>query len=170
MVRMPSPSGLSQEQLVDGVRRVAASVLGDAASDLPVEWFAGEAAVRLPPTDVARLMAALRDDPELAFEMLMDVTCVQFPKRALPLGEFDVVYHLTSLSRCHRIRLKVACADPDDGVDSVVGVWPGANYMEREARDMFGVTFRDHPDPRRILMSDDYRGWPLRKDFPYRGH
>ena len=70
----------------------------------------------------------------------------------------------------HRIRLKVACPDPEHGVDSACPVWKGANLLERESYDMFGLRFRGHPDLRRILMSEDFQGWPLRKDFPYRGH
>jgi NADH-quinone oxidoreductase subunit C len=163
--------GLSQAQLVDGVRRVVRQQAGDAvAGALPVESFRGQSSVRLPAEHALAVLRALRDDPEMAFDMLTDVTCVHWPRRPAPLGAFDVVYHLTSLSKGHRIRLKVACPDPEAGVPSACGVWPGANLMEREAYDMFGVRFVSHPDLRRVLMPEDFDGWPLRKDFPYRGH
>jgi NADH/F420H2 dehydrogenase subunit C len=163
--------GLSQEALVDRVRAVLSRIAGEkAAADMAVESFREQSSVRLPREHALAVFQALRDDGDASFEMLMDVTCVHFPRRAEPLGPFDVVYHLVSLSKGHRLRLKIACPDPDRGVDSVVGVWPGANYLEREAYDMFGVRFAGHPDLRRILMSDEYVGWPMRKDFPYRGH
>src|SRR5436190_10094836 len=155
--------GLSQEALVAAARRVLASVAGEqAAADMPVESFRDDSWVRLPREHALAVMRALRDDAEARFEMCMDITCVHYPRRAEPLGEFDVVYHLTSLSKGHRLRLKVACSDAAAGVDSVTSVWKGANYLEREAHDMFGVRFQGHPDPRRILMSDDYDGFPMR--------
>lgn len=163
--------GLSDEQLIDGVRRVlGAAGSAEAAAALETGSFRGQAWVRLPPADAFATLAALRDDEALSLEMLSDVTCVHFPRRPAPLGDFDVVYHLLSLSRGHRLRLKVACPDPEAGVESVVSLWPGANFLEREAFDMFGVRFRGHPDLRRVLMPEEYVGWPLRKDFPYRGY
>jgi len=163
--------GLSDAELVAGVRRVVTAVAGAAAAEaLEVGEFRGDSWVRLPAGTGRAVFAALRDDAELSFEMLADVTCVHFPRRTAPVGEFDVVYHLLSLSRGHRLRVKLACPDPEKGVDSVVPVWPGANFLEREAYDMFGVRFQGHPDLRRVLMPEEYVGWPLRKDFPYRGH
>jgi NADH-quinone oxidoreductase subunit C len=165
--------GLSDEQLIAGVRRVTGALGpggGAAAAALETGAFRGQSWVRLPPEDAFATLAALRDDEEISFEMLTDLTCVHFPRRPLPLGDFDVVYQLSSLSRGHRLRLKVACPDAEAGVDSVVSLWPGASFLEREAYDMFGVRFRGHPDLRRILMPEGYVGWPLRKDFPYRGY
>lgn len=163
--------GLSQEALVEATRRILGSVAGaEAAAAMPVESFREDSWVRLPKQHALAVLGALRDDRETAFEMCMDITCVHYPQRAAPLGAFDVVYHLTSISKGHRLRLKVACPDPDAGVDSATPVWRGANFLEREAHDMFGVKFVGHPDLRRILMSDDYDGFPMRKDFPYRGH
>jgi NADH/F420H2 dehydrogenase subunit C len=159
--------GLGQAEIVERVRSIAAEV---GAAETSSESFRDESWVRLPAAALPGIFPRLRDDDALAFDMLMDVTCVHLPRRPLPLGEFDVVYHLVSLRRGHRIRLKVACADPEVGVASATSTWPGADFMEREAYDMFGVRFAGHPDLRRILMGDDYEGWPLRKDFPYRGH
>lgn len=162
--------GLGQEELARRVIDVLRDLAPDAAEAAVVESFRGQCSVRVPRERARALCRRLRDDPVLAFEMLTDVTCVHFPRRAAPLGAFDVVYHLTSLTKGHRIRLKVACDDPARGVDSVHPVWGAANLLEREAHDMFGVHFSGHPDLRRILMSEDFEGWPLRKDFPYRGH
>jgi NADH-quinone oxidoreductase subunit C len=154
--------------VVERVNHVAARL--GVATPLPTESFRGQSSIRLPADKLLTLVKTLRDDEALAFEMLMDLTCVHWPRRPLPLGAFDVVYHLTSLSKGHRIRLKVACPDPEAGVPSVVAAWAGANLMEREAYDMFGVRFEGHPDLRRVLMGEDFAGWPMRKDFPYRGH
>ena len=164
-------AGLSQEALVEAARRILGSVAGpEAAAAMPVESFRDDSWVRLPAAHAVAVLRGLRDDAATGFEVCMDVTCVHYPRRPEPLGPFDVVYHLVSISKGHRLRLKVACPDPEKGVDSVTPVWRGANFLEREAHDMFGVRFAGHPDPRRILMSDDYDGWPMRKDFPYRGH
>ena len=164
--------GLSQQQLAEGVQRVVGEAAGaDAAGAVEIQAeFRGQVSVRIPAGELANVLPRLRDDSVLAFDMLADLTCVHFPRRALPLGPYDVVYHLLSLSRGHRLRVKVSCPDPERGVASATPTWPGASYLEREAYDMFGVRFVGHPDLRRILMGDDFDGWPLRKDFPYRGH
>lgn len=158
--------GLSQQELCDRVSAIV-SRRGGAAS---VESFREQSWVRLPREGMLEVFRELRDDRDLAFDMLLDVTAVHFPRRPMPLGAFDVVYHLLSIAKGHRLRLKIACADPEAGVDSLVGTWPGADFMEREAFDMFGVRFHGHPNLKRILMADDFDGFPMRKDFPYRGH
>jgi len=121
--------------------------------------------------DAARLreiLAWLKDAPGEAYNYLADITAVEYRDPDLPL---EVVYELFSLSR--RVGLRVKAALSKDGpleVDSVVPVWAGANWLEREVFDMFGVRFRGHPDLRRILMWETYaEGHPLRKDFPLRG-
>ena len=163
--------GLSQDELIAIVRATLGRVAGQAAADaMPVGSFRDDSWARLPREHAWAVMRELRDDARAAFDMCLDITCVHFPRRPAPFGEFEVVYHLLSVAKKHRIRLKVACPDPEAGVTSVVGIWPGANYLEREAYDMFGVRFEGHPDLRRILMSEDFDGWPMRKDFPYRGH
>jgi NADH/F420H2 dehydrogenase subunit C len=163
--------GLSQDELAALARRALAAQAGEAlAAAMPVERFRDDCWVRLPREHSLETLRRLKDDRDAAFEMLLDVTCTHFPRRPEPLGAYDVVYHLLSLTKGHRLRLKVACPDPEQGVDSVVPLWPGANFMEREAYDMFGVRFLGHPDLRRILMSEDFAGFPMRKDFPYRGH
>ncbi len=110
----------------------------------------------------------LRDDPDQHFDYLTDLTCVEYRDLELP---FEVVYQLRSLTRRADLRIKIALdGDGPLEVASVVDLWIGANWLEREAYDMFGVVFRGHPDPRRILMWDTYQeGHPLRKSFPLRG-
>ena len=108
----------------------------------------------------------LRDDPALHFHQLMDVCAADYPQRPL---RFDVVYHLLSMVKNHRIRLKVQ-TDEDTPVPSAVAVFPGAEWFEREAFDMYGVFFSDHPDLRRILTDYGFHGYPLRKDFPMTGY
>jgi NADH-quinone oxidoreductase subunit C len=115
------------------------------------------------------ILAWLRDTPGQQFDYLTDVTAVEYRDAGLPLA---VVYQLRSLARRADLRIKIAL---DKGqalaVDSVVDLWKGADWLEREVYDMFGITFTNHPDLRRILMWETYHeGHPLRKDFPLRGH
>lgn len=114
------------------------------------------------------ILAWLRDDPDQGFDYLTDVTAVDYRDPELPL---EVVYQLRSLSRKVDLRVKIPLDKQGDlAVDSVVDLWRGADWLEREVYDMFGVTFRGHPDLRRILMWETYaEGYPLRKDFPLRG-
>ncbi|MDI1478122.1 NADH-quinone oxidoreductase subunit C [Polyangium sp. y55x31] len=109
----------------------------------------------------------LRDDPQCAMNMFVDLTAVDYLGRQTP--RFEVVLHVHSLERSHRIRLKARIGDDDANgveIDSVVSVWKGANWFERECFDMFGVNFKGHPDLRRILMYPEFVGYPLRKDYP----
>jgi NADH-quinone oxidoreductase subunit C len=108
----------------------------------------------------------LRDDPVTALNMFIDLTCVDRLGRT---PRFDVVLHLYSVDKKHRVRLLAGLPEDDPSVDSVVGLWPGANWFEREAFDLYGVRFLDHPDLRRILMYPEFVGHPLRKDFPKEG-
>ena len=123
-----------------------------------------------------KLFFFLRDDPDLAFDMLLDVTavdCSQMKNRPLGLPEghrFFVVYHMRSLQLRQRIRVKVPVTGADPHVPTAVDAWKGANWPEREAFDMFGIVFDGHPDLRRILLYDEFVGHPLRKDYPLRGY
>ncbi len=117
------------------------------------------------------LIAALtlcRDDPALKFDMLIDVTAVDYLK--YPGREdgprFDVVYHLYSIPHNHRVRLKVAVEQDDAHVPTATSLWPIANWLERECFDLLGVRFTDHPDLRRLLLYEEFVGHPLRKDYP----
>ena len=111
------------------------------------------------------LLTALRDDVQLKFVSFIDVTAVDYPGRD---KRFDVVYHLMSPTLNQRLRVKVR-TDEDTPVPSATGVYPGANWFERETYDMYGVLFSGHPDLRRLLTDYGFEGHPLRKDFPLSG-
>ena len=117
---------------------------------------------------IADVLRFCRDDAGLGFDMLSDLTAVDFLK--FPGREdgprFEVVYHLYSLPHNHRVRLKVGVDEDDAVVPTAVEVWPIANWLEREVWDMFGIRFDGHPDPRRLLMYEEFVGHPLRKDYP----
>jgi NADH-quinone oxidoreductase subunit C len=109
-----------------------------------------------------------RDDAALAFDVLMDLTAVdysRFPGRE-DGPRFEVVYHLVSLPNHHRLRVKVRVEEDDAVVTTAVPLWPIADWFEREVWDMFGVRFDGHPDLRRLLMYEEFVGHPLRKDYP----
>jgi NADH-quinone oxidoreductase subunit C/D len=111
------------------------------------------------------VMRFLRDDPDLRYNFLMDLTAVDY----LTMGRtprYEVVAHLYSLPHNQRVRLKAPVPDDDPRIDSLMPVWEGANWFEREAYDMFGITFEGHPDLRRILLYQGFEGHPLRKDYP----
>ncbi len=107
---------------------------------------------------------ALRDDPELAFDFLADLTAVDYLGR---VPRFEVVMHFLSSSKGHRLRLKVPVEEQDCSLPSLSGLWKSANWLEREAYDMLGIRFDGHPDLRRILMYPEFEGHPLRKDYPH---
>ena len=106
---------------------------------------------------------ALRDRPDLAFTFLAEVTAVDFWPRE---PRFELVYILVSIAHRLRLRVKVRLPGVDPHVATVSGVWPAANWLEREVWDLFGISFEGHPDPRRLLMPEDWDGYPLRKDYP----
>jgi len=109
----------------------------------------------------------LRDDSGCPFNFLSDVTCVDwYPNEP----RFEVVYHLLSILKKERVRLKVRLSADSPVIDSVTSVWPAANYFEREVYDLFGVRFTGHPYLRRLLMPEDWEGHPLRKDYPVEGY
>jgi NADH-quinone oxidoreductase subunit C len=125
----------------------------------------GELTVEAEAADIVAVLTFLRDDEQCLFWCLVDICGVDYPKRA---RRFDVVYHLLSPRRNLRIRIKVA-TDEVTPVPSVVAVYPGANWFEREAYDLFGILFSGHPDLRRILTDYGFEGYPLRKEFPLTG-
>jgi NADH-quinone oxidoreductase subunit C len=112
----------------------------------------------------ADFFRALRDEPDFEFNMLVDVTAVDWLDRK---PRFDVVYHLNSLTRGHRLRVKVGVDAADAWVPSLTSLWGSADWLERECFDMYGISFKGHPDLRRILMYDSFEGYPLRKDYLY---
>jgi NADH-quinone oxidoreductase subunit C len=119
--------------------------------------------VYAPRDAVAALARALRDRPDLRFDVLVDLTAVDFFPRE---PRFEVVYLLVSAEQRCRLRMKVRLSGDDARVPSVSEVWPAANWLEREVWDLFGIVFGGHPDPRRLLMPEDWEGFPLRKDYP----
>jgi len=108
----------------------------------------------------------LRDDPRCKFTSMIDICGVDYPERA---KRFDVVYHLLSMQLNHRVRIRIA-TDAQTPVASVATIYPCADWFEREAFDMYGILFSNHPDLRRILTDYGFEGYPLRKDFPLSGH
>ena len=120
------------------------------------------------------ILEYLKTDPELAYTFLVDVTAIDNSRMESELMRFDyarfmVVYQLYSYQGQCRVRVKVPVYENDLSTPSVTGLWQGANWLERETYDMFGINFDGHPDLRRILMPDDFDGHPLRKDYPLRG-
>lgn len=110
--------------------------------------------------DVCKL---LRDDPQFMFDFLVDLTAVDYIGRK---PRFEVVYHFYSIEKNHRLRIKVAVEENDAKVPSIVSLWVGANWLEREAWDMYGIRFDGHPDLKRIYLYEEFEGHPLRKDYP----
>jgi len=124
--------------------------------------FLGQLSIRIEPAHIVEVCDGLKRDDDTPFNYLSDLTCVHYPDRKE--APFEVVYNLYSIPANERVRLKVGV--DGDGVASVTGVWPAADWPEREVYDLFGVRFRDHPDLRRILLPPDWEGHPLRKDYP----
>ena len=126
----------------------------------------GELTVESTLSGIVPLIEFLRNDPNCRFSTLIDITAVDYPERPV---RFDVVYSFLSMYRNQRIRVKTAVRE-DELVPTITGLYPGANWYEREVFDMFGIYFSGHPDLRRILTDYGFRGHPLRKDFPTTGY
>ena len=142
--------------------------------------FRGQTMLIVPNEDAHSVLRFLRDDPECDYDFLTDVTAVDYlDYPAEQPGRFAVVWVLTSIRHNRRLTVKTYVdptmdtsgndLDPGLVVDSVCDIWPGAEWREREAFDMYGIQFRNHPDHRRILMWEDFPAFPLRKDYPLRG-
>src|SRR5262249_31203689 len=136
---------------------------------LPGVWFESAASVDSHPTvyisrdDVPVVMRTLREHPGLSFAFLAELTAVDYGPRQ---PRFELVYIVVSIEYRRRIRIKVRLSEEDAHVSDVSGIWPAANWLEREVWDLFGIVFDGHPDPRRLLMPEDWEGYPLRKDYP----
>jgi len=129
--------------------------------------FRGELTIVVPRAHLRRAAEFLHGEPEMAFTYLCDVTGVdRFPAEP----RFELNYHLVSMARRERLRLKVRAESANPVVETVSNVWPTANWHEREVFDLFGVRFEGHPDLRRILLPEDWEGHPLRKDYPVEGY
>ena len=152
----PKPQDASDHALVKRLRERFNDAITGAFT------FVGQLSVHVRGESIVEICRSLRDDAETPFDYLSDLTCVHWPER--DGEEFEVVYNLYSVPKNERVRLKAGAGEA--GVGSVTSVWPAANWMEREAYDLFGVTFEGHPDLRRILLPADWDGHPLRKDYP----
>ncbi|WP_025270623.1 NADH-quinone oxidoreductase subunit C [Hippea sp. KM1] len=129
------------------------------------DTFRDELSVTIKKEKLHELMQFLHDDSELRFDYLVMMTAVDFPERE---ERFDLVYELRSIPYKMIMRVKTRTKE-DEPVDSVCDIWHSANWDERETYDMFGIKFNNHPDLRRILMPEDWEGYPLRKDYPLKG-
>lgn len=143
--------------------KIAAGLTGEVV-DFTVAF--DELTVRARASSIMKVLTYLRDDPDCRFVSFIDICGVDYPERE---NRFDVVYHLLSPYRNHRVRVKIE-ADEQTPVPSVIEVFPAANWYEREAFDLYGILFSGHPDLRRILTDYGFSGHPLRKDFPLTGH
>lgn len=124
----------------------------------------GDVVIRVRREGLLDLFHLLKLDSDFQFNMLVDITAVDwFDSKE---NRFEVIYHLMSLPNLYRLRVKVWLPETDAQINSVVALWSGANFLEREVWDMYGIKFNGHPDLRRILMYDEFIGHPLRKDYP----
>ena len=166
--------GRPDNQSVGSQEDTAPSPLAAALSRERPEWVTevieafGETTIVVPREHIAHACAFLKATPGLDFNFLADLC--GFDRGPEEEPRFEVNYHLFSIPRHHRLRLKVLLREDDAHVPTVTGVWRTANWHERETYDLFGVIFDDHPDLRRILLPDDWQGYALRKDFPLRGY
>ncbi len=154
----------------DRLERVR-ELLGDAVLDSHA--YLGDATILVARERIGEVLRALRDDPELRFNFLIDLTAVDYLGRD---PRFEVVYHLASIEEQprashparlrHRLRVKIGVPEEPCEALSVVELWPAADWMEREVWDLYGIRFAGHPDLRRILLYEQFEGHPLRKDYP----
>jgi NADH-quinone oxidoreductase subunit C len=134
---------------------------------LDIREFRGQVSVTLKKDRIVDICRYCHDDGNLDFDYLRDICGVDYLGKKEP--RFEVVYHLYSIRRRHMIRLKAQVPEKDPSIDSVMPVWIGADWHERECFDMFGIVFKGHPDLRRVLLAEDWEGHPLRKDYPVKG-
>ena len=149
--------------MLDDIKDHIETQLGDAIKSSNIAF--DELTLEVRRAEVINVLTFLRDDPICKFTQLIDIAGVDYPSRA---RRFDIVYHLLSMSQNTRIRVKIS-TDEDTPVLSCAAVFPNADWYEREAFDMYGVAFENHPDLRRILTDYGFEGYPLRKDFPLSG-
>ena len=159
----PRPYGRWFDEAVDALEQAYAG-FGDTVLRVVVDR--GELTLHVLPDKVAQIARVLRDDADLRFELLSGLSGVDYPSQP---DRLHVVYHLTSMTYRRRLRLETAVTVADPHVVSVTGVYPTADYHEREAWDFFGVVFDGHPGLTRIFMPDDWQGHPQRKDYPLGG-
>jgi|GEM_PF-1006275 len=126
--------------------------------------FRGDRTVTVKREGLFEIIKRLKEDPDWNFQVLTDETAVDY------LGKeprFEMVYHLTNIDKNWRIRIKVPVSEKDLAVDSIVSLYEAANWFEREIMEFFGIDFKGHPDKRKLFLYDEFKGYPLRKDYPY---
>lgn len=153
----PKPTDAADHPLVKRLKENFSEAIGDASE------FIGQLSIYVDRERIVAVCDFLKRDEKTPFDYLSDLTCVHYPDRVA--APFEIVYNLFSISTNERVRLKVKTSEDAD-VDSVTGVWPAANWLEREVYDLFGIRFANHPDLRRLLLPPDWEGHPMRKDFP----
>ena len=161
-----APAVTDLEQLKD--KPEVAALLGwNASAVAEAKFDRNELTVWINRDQLVPACLFLRDHPELRFNLLSDVTCLDwYPSEP----RFEVVYQLTSIPRKARLRLKVRLNGDDTKIASVISVWQSCNFFEREVFDLFGIQFEGHPYLKRIMMPEDWQGHPLRKDYPVEGY
>lgn len=137
-----------------------------AGENFEVVEFRDELSITVNPVKIVDICKLLKNDPDLLFKQCTDVTAIDWAERK---GRFTVVYNLYSLQYNFRLRIKANLPGSQEAIDSVCSVWKSANWYEREAYDMYGITFNNHPDLRRMYMPEEFEYHPLRKDFPLMG-
>jgi NADH-quinone oxidoreductase subunit C len=150
---------------VEALKESLVAICGEGIGELVIER--GDLVVTVQPAALAAVLKSCKESPQLAFEMLVDITAVDW----LDAREkrFEVVYQLLSLTKTQRLTIKVPLAEDRPQVVTATTLWNGASFLEREVWDMFGIRFEGHPDLRRILMYEEFVGHPLRKDYPVQG-
>ena len=155
------PANLETSSVLARLREFDPEAVEDA------QVFRDELTIFIPRGRLLAVADFLRDDPHLSFKYLSDVTAVdRYPNEP----RFETVYHLYSLETGERLRLKARLPGDEPTVDSMVPIWPGAEAFECEVYDLFGIHFEGHPDLHRMLLPDDWEGYPLRKDYPTEGY
>lgn len=155
------PMGLSSNDVAEKVKAKFPTQV------IEVVEFRDQVSVIVKKDQIVAILRYLHDDPLLIMDHLQDLTAVDYAKKKDI--RYEVVYSLYSIRYRYRIRVRAQVPESDPKIDSVVSIWAGADWHERECYDMFGIIFTGHPDLRRILMPEDWEGFPLRKDYPLKG-
>jgi NADH-quinone oxidoreductase subunit C len=164
---VPLAPPITDLEQLKGHPAIARLLASDAVVVEAVKFDRDEMTIYIGRDSIREACALLRDDPNCPFNYCADVTCVDwYPQEP----RFEVIYHLLSIPKKERVRLKVKLDGGSPSIESVTSIWPGANYFEREIYDLFGVRFTGHPYLRRLLMPEDWEGHPLRKDYPVEGY
>jgi NADH-quinone oxidoreductase subunit C len=164
---VPPPPAITDIEQLKSHPAVAGLVSWNANAIEEVKFDRDEMTLFVDRRHIREACALLRENSACPFNFLSDITCVDwYPAEP----RFEVIYHLLSIPKKERVRLKVRLHGDSAAVESLTSLWPGANFFEREVFDLFGVRFTGHPYLRRILMPEDWEGYPLRKDYPVEGY